>query len=249
VFDSFGTGGLRFHLFGFPVRVDPSFWIVAVLLGLGLQDPAAVAIWVAVVFVSILAHELGHAFMGRAFGIYGDIELYSMGGVTKWFASRAVLRPTQQIAISLAGPCTGLAIGAGVWAAFEARGWPDVYYWRLTIFELLWVNFGWGLLNLLPILPLDGGHVCQSAIHWIRGYRDDGLPLLISVVFGAAAGVAALLVGMFWGALLALWFTIGSGAALRQQGPLRLRDVPWALLAALVAGAGLLALMRFTGRI
>ena len=248
MFDSFGHGGWRFGLFGFPVRVDPSFWIVSVLLGLKSGDAGTVAIWVAVVFVSILAHELGHAAMGRALGLFGSIELYSMGGLTRWYAGRTA-RPRQDIAISLAGPLTGLALGAAVWGYVQLQGRPEPYYWRVAVVDLLWVNLGWALLNLLPISPLDGGHVTASAIHWIRGYRDDGLPLIVSVLFGVAAVVAAVLFHMFWAALLAVWFTLGSAAALRRYGRLRRQDLPGGAVAAAVAAAGLLALLHFTGRL
>ena len=68
---------LNFRLFGFPVRIHPLFWLGAVLLGgwtfdLGLEYAA---IWVAVVFVSILVHELGHAIAFRTFGVDSHIVL------------------------------------------------------------------------------------------------------------------------------------------------------------------------------
>ena len=75
---------LHFRLFGFPVRVHPFFWVVSLLLGMGGRDRpirSNVLIWVAVVFVSILVHELGHAFMQRYYGGHPWITLYGFGGL------------------------------------------------------------------------------------------------------------------------------------------------------------------------
>ncbi len=71
---------MRFRLAGFPVEIHPSFFILAVLLGLGAGDVRLILLWVAVVFVSILTHELGHAIVGRSYGLQPQIRLYSMGG-------------------------------------------------------------------------------------------------------------------------------------------------------------------------
>ena len=170
MFTQFGHGGWRFNLLGFPVRVDLTFWLLAIVTGLGLEDPWAIAIWVAVFFVSILAHELGHALMGRAFGFHSDIQLYSMGGLTSFYSGG--LAHWQDVLVSLAGPCTGLAIGGCVHAAILQWGWPEEYYPRLILYVLRSVNAVWALLNLLPILPLDGGQITESVIHWVRGYRN-----------------------------------------------------------------------------
>ena len=101
---------MRFRLAGFPVEIHLSFFILAVLLGLGAGDIRLVLLWVAVVLVSILAHELGHAIVGRSYGLQPQIRLYSMGSVTSWSSGRR-LTPGQSILVSVAGPAAGLAIG------------------------------------------------------------------------------------------------------------------------------------------
>ena len=77
---------LCFALFGIPVRVHPFFWLVALLLGLGgvnhYQDRAqALLIWIVVIFISILLHELGHAFAIRYYGWEPSVTLYALGGM------------------------------------------------------------------------------------------------------------------------------------------------------------------------
>ena len=74
----------RFRIFGIPVRVEPAFLVIMAFLGLQLaeEDWRLVLIWVAVAFVSILVHELGHALTLKAFGQESEIHLQGFGGVT-----------------------------------------------------------------------------------------------------------------------------------------------------------------------
>jgi len=72
---------LRFRLLGFDVQVHPLFWLMALLFGISWQAPLLILLWVVVVFVSILLHELGHALALRAFGHDAAIALYLGGGL------------------------------------------------------------------------------------------------------------------------------------------------------------------------
>lgn len=218
----------RFHLFGFPVQVDLSFFLIALILGLRRSDLTLLAIWVAVVFVSVLAHELGHAAMGKRYGMFPRIELYSGGGLTWWqnptYPPGVWHQPgypshTQKIAISLAGPITGFIIGGIVWWVRQLIT-PYMLPWHIRVLmsDLMWVNVGWGILNLLPVLPLDGGNVMRSAIHHSRGYDDDVLPLKISCVAGIIVAGAALFIGLVWGAVLFGWFAYINYQQLQHKG-------------------------------
>lgn len=150
---------LRFRLGRIPIEVDPLFWLMAVVMGSNLRGPAIV-LWVLVVFVSVMVHELGHAFASIAFGARARIKLHSMGGLT--FPDRKLKR-SHEILMTLAGPFAGFALAAiayGVRAQF-----PSVYMspngWMLLSL-LVSVNFWWGVINLLPVPTLDGGHVALA---------------------------------------------------------------------------------------
>src|SRR5262245_9258768 len=79
--------GFVMKIFGIPVSVKPTFFLVMALLGYNQrQEPAMLIAWVAVVFVSVLLHELGHALTAKAFGGVPAIELYGLGGLTRWSA-------------------------------------------------------------------------------------------------------------------------------------------------------------------
>ena len=81
------------------------FWVVSALFGSQLP-PKYVILWVAVVFVSILVHEFGHALTMRAFGSYPQVLLYSFGGLAMSMGQRRQ-SPGRQLLISLAGPAPG----------------------------------------------------------------------------------------------------------------------------------------------
>ena len=150
---------VRFKLLGVPVRIAPMFWLVCVLLG-GRPELAETAIWMVAVLVSVLVHELGHALVQRAFGGTPEIVLYALGG----YASAPGVRDSwwRQVLISLAGPLAGFALAGLVFAGVSATGGPQTRLGRIAVGDLLWINVWWGVLNLAPVWPLDGGRIARE---------------------------------------------------------------------------------------
>lgn len=182
---------LRLVAFRIPIRVHPSFWVAAAVLGWNADRFDLVFIWVMCVLVSIMVHELGHALMAEAFGWASHIVMYWGGGLA--FSERYTNRtPWREIAVSLAGPFAGfglfaLTVGVDFLIPADASRPP---YVRYIIHVLIYINLFWGLVNLLPVLPLDGGQVTQSLLAWLR-FRD---PVRIALQISAAiAGAAALI--------------------------------------------------------
>jgi Zn-dependent protease len=176
-----GAGGLRFPLFGFPVRIHISFLIVALLIGVSGPEPdfARAAVWVGVVLVSVLVHELGHAFAARLAGAEPTIDLYALGGLTAFAPPRPLSR-LQSVGISLAGPFAGFALGLLMLSCASAFGveHPSPFIRAgapigdVLIGAAIWVNLYWGFVNLVPILPLDGGNVLRSILPGNAETRD-----------------------------------------------------------------------------
>lgn len=188
---------LRFRLLGFPVRVSPWFWLVTVLFGLPLAQllgPAALLLWVACVFGSILLHELGHALLYRRYGAWAcQIVLHGFGGY-----ARSDHRPStagKRILVALAGPGVQLLLFGLLVGSELALGWARTNEWTLLLFDFLtWINLAWPILNLLPVFPLDGGQVARELFGLARVRQAEVKAFGLSVaVAGGLAAVSLLL--------------------------------------------------------
>ena len=207
------SGQIRFTLGWLPVQIHWSFFLVAALLGRS-RDLYVLLVWMGVVFASVLLHEMGHALVGRRFGMHPEIFLYAMGGLTSWRTGRRLTRG-QSILVSVAGPGAGLLLGAVVWGIMLID-MPELNpLGRMALGSLLWVNIMWSVLNLLPVLPLDGGNVMRSLVHILKGGVDDRLPRQISVAVAAAGAAPALLYGMTFAAIFAGYLAFTNYQALR----------------------------------
>jgi stage IV sporulation protein FB len=200
---------LCFSVFGIPVRVHPFFWLISMVMGMsggGNNEPAAVMIWVVAVFFSILIHELGHALVARAFGWPPRITLYGMGGMASY--SPTYHDTKRQIAISAAGPGAGFLFAGLVIGLLFARAYVAIKWGQgvneegvfgfsnprleMLISDLLWINIGWGVINLLPILPLDGGHIADEVLATLFPAQGHRYALVLSTFAGGAVAVLGL---------------------------------------------------------
>jgi len=172
---------IEFRLFRIPIRIHLWFWLMALWLWTLNSDEgwAGLLIWVAVVFQGILMHELGHALVGRAFGRQPRIELIALGGLT-WWEQREPMSPGRNLLVSAAGPAVGIFIGSLALVLMDAMRVPDPSLARYTFRSLIFVNLGWGLLNLLPVLPLDGGNIVASVMELLAPSRGRLLACYVS---------------------------------------------------------------------
>lgn len=210
---------LCFSVAGIPVRVHPLFWLIAIFLGSSSSSVAKLLGWIIAVFVSITIHEVGHALALRRFGQESQIVLYLGGGLTipesiAWGGRSAsvAISANQQIFISLAGPFAGFLFAAFLLvisiplggiilpgSVFGFIPFPYVLFpadWQiLTSFfiSLLWVNIFWGLFNLMPVYPLDGGSVLRHILIQTDPLNGVRTSLWASVITGAAVAIAGLL--------------------------------------------------------
>jgi Zn-dependent protease len=167
-------------------------------------------------FVSIVMHELGHAFVARRNGLtVAGIELWAFGGITRTTESPS---PGVEFRVSAAGPAVTLLVivacvvagrvVAGNSKFFEVavarRGvhaTPALVWlsWLATINALMLV------INLIPAFPLDGGRIARAAIWRVTGDRNRA-----TKATGRAGQVVALALGAagFW------LLSMGQGAAL-----------------------------------
>lgn len=180
---------IRFQIFGFPVVIHWFFWVNCALLGgaIGADSPQRMQMllgWLLVAFASVLIHELGHAFAMRHFGDRQvGILLYAFGGLargTRWLSRQ------EDVIISAAGPFTQLAAAVVMWWVLDAwkPGSPLVYY---TLRSFQHISIFWAVLNLLPIIPLDGGHISKALFGPMRQQMALKLSLVCAVIMALYA--------------------------------------------------------------
>lgn len=223
----FGKPITLFKLFGFAVRLDFSWFIVAILvvwsLAVGLfpalvQGLAASTYWAMGVagalglFASVILHEFGHSIVARRYGLpIKGITLFIFGGVAE--LEQEPQNAKTEFLVAIAGPIVSILITLvcfGLTSAGQAAGWPVAV---TAVFSYLAIiNTALVLFNSIPAFPLDGGRVLRSALwHWkgnlrwatrITSQLGSGFGLLL-IGFGIISIVFGNFIGGVW------WFLIG----------------------------------------
>jgi stage IV sporulation protein FB len=204
---------LNFRIFGIQVRVHPLFWLVTAILGPRPQDGVSkIALWIVVVFVSILIHEMGHVLMGKIFGSHGHIVLYGFGGLA--VGSSNLSRRWQRNLVYFAGPLAqflflAIVILAGLGYLFANKG-QVLESLSILFFQLLWVNLFWPFLNLLPVWPLDGGKISRETFEWLMPVQGTGISLIISMILAGALAIGAIWIRDMFLALFFAMFAVNN---------------------------------------
>jgi Zn-dependent protease len=199
-----GGRGLRLRVFGFPVHIDLSFVLIMGLIGWlsGANSPVRIVLWLVVAALAVLVHELGHAVVARTTGARPAIALTGFGGVTMYAPPQALSR-ARSLSIAVAGPFAGLAVGAILWAVRVTVA-ADVDPGGLVRAALsygLFTTIAWSVLNLLPVLPLDGGQAMRELLPGdpeVRARRAAMVSIAVLVpLFGLALYANQMFVAVF----------------------------------------------------
>ncbi|MFI0434822.1 MAG: M50 family metallopeptidase [Parachlamydiaceae bacterium] len=183
-----------------PVQIYPFFWILILLIGwINSLTVTGTLIWSIVILVSVLIHEYGHALTALFFGQEAEINLVGLGGVTKRDGPK--LSQWKEFLIVLNGPLAGFLLFAI--AYFLIDHVPErnkILVYALEV--MIEVNFFWTLLNLLPVLPLDGGNLLRILLEGMFGVQGLKVAFVISIVLAAVIGFYFFVIQqMFMGAL------------------------------------------------
>lgn len=209
---------------GIPIYLDMFFVLILMLFCYpyftsgDTQAMSAGVVIVAGLVLSVLLHELGHAFSARAFKIgMSHIELTALGGVAHFEKSlpQSVLIRT---IVLLAGPAVNLVLWYVLDAASIVAAAADRTMLFLALSALSTANLWLGLFNLLPAFPLDGGRTLDA---WLGG--PLGAALSTKVVASLGIAVAAYvgftsLPDNFWGMMLAFFIFQANWLALQSAG-------------------------------
>jgi Zn-dependent protease len=205
MFRSFRLG----RAFGIPLYLHPSFFLLPLLVLFMSRGEGAVRVALALavlfaIFGCVLLHELGHALTARLFGVATrDITLYPIGGVARLEGMGS--RPSQEVAIAVAGPAvnlviflllmpatfaalaTGLVGGEG--DPIGAGGSTPLGFAAHFLTMLCFGNLGLLLFNMIPAFPMDGGRVLRALLSLGMG-RLDATRIAAALGLVLAGGLA-----------------------------------------------------------
>src|SRR5215469_750789 len=119
-----------FRLFGTPVRVKFWFWLTLLILG-AERDLKGLLIWVAVCFVSILLHEMGHVLAFHYFHREAEVVLYGFGGLA--IPNGDVEGTFPKVMVAAAGPAAGFCLAGLTFVIAKLTGGHVVIYWHLLL--------------------------------------------------------------------------------------------------------------------
>ena len=198
-----------------PLFVDPSAVILLVYVLLFLGGPISTRlIALAVIVLSVVIHELGHAVIARwrkADGV--AIYVTGLGGLCTY---RASLQPKEQIMISIAGPIMNFVLALLGWLmlkfGFTAMSpeMLDTEFAELLfvfVLYLFYFNLFIGIFNSLPIYPMDGGKTLFAALHW-KGYSEFRCKRWTLITSFVAAGAGAMIYTLWTGEPIGTLLTI-----------------------------------------
>ena len=182
-----------------PVKVSPIFFLTAGIIGflnsMGSDHTFALTlIWVGVIFVSILVHEYGHALTSRYFGQQPRIQLVALGGLTIPNGKR--LRGWREFLVILNGPLFGFLLFL-VFLFILSTGVVTNPFFLYAVKIFVWVNLFWTIVNLLPVMPLDGGQLLRVILESIFGARGFKYAILTGVVLSIIGALIFFFIGYF----------------------------------------------------
>ncbi len=203
----------RWKLFtvrGHDVYLEPVFLVlVAIFVFMGMRSAAELPsrlLWIVILPVSILWHEFGHAIAIKKYGNGpSTIVLQGLGGVTI-NRRRASEPPKESLVISAAGPAFSfsLTLVFGLLAfLYPGEDLLDEFFTMMAF-----VNAFWGVFNLLPIAPLDGGHIVQHVLSFKMPKRKA----LLYSAYVSLVAIVVLLVPATFIFKLSVMFTVILGA-------------------------------------
>lgn len=210
---------LKFQIGSIPVTIHWSFFLLVLIGALG-GDLLYALVWALAVSVTLIVHEMAHALMAKYYGQLPAVTLYAMGGLTS-FGSLFRMTNQQNILMTAAGPFAGFTLAALLYGfAYFARlsGVMITGFAASLLSMLIYINLVWGVINLVPMLPLDGGQIMRHLWLWLKNPLDERTPLVISLVVGVIVIAICVYLRMTWLLLITLWITFQNFTRLRSFG-------------------------------
>ena len=195
-----------FRLLGFDVKVQSGFVMFMALIVFLYRD--AFGLWLAgSIAVLTLIHELGHAVAARRTGAQAEISLGFLAGYASYRPTRQLSR-AEQAWISFAGPAVHIATAVVVLLAMGVNPLePSSASSSPAAAAIWWAGPAIGALNLIPVLPLDGGNIVTYGLDRLVPGRARQYMLYFSIA-ATVAGAAVLIGTGYRGFVLFIGFLL-----------------------------------------
>lgn len=196
---------MNLRFLNIPIYIHPTFWIFLIFFTNFYQDPSIESlICGGVMIMSLLVHEYGHALTAVFFGASPTITLEGFGGRAQY--SGRGITPKQHFLITLNGPLLESSLIAISYYLLKSDVFAGHSYIQYFLYVTMRLNILWCLLNLIPVLPLDGGHLVRYLLE--RKFGDNGHRISLVIGLACVALVAPYLfyLGFFFFGTLLLIF-------------------------------------------
>lgn len=220
----FGRSVKLFKIFGFEIKADLSWMVLAFLIAWSLavgwfpefySHLSPFSYWgmgaagAVGFFLSIIVHELTHSLMARLYGVFiRSITLFVFGGVSQMEDDPPSYAADFWMAI--VGPLSNAVLSGLLFVTLE---WGRESGWSVAVTGVLaylaWLNLILALFNLAPAFPLDGGRILRSILWRLKA--DFEWATSVAVKVGAAFGGLLLIAGAFSRRQAACWAAFGGG--------------------------------------
>jgi Zn-dependent protease/CBS domain-containing protein len=213
---------------GTAIRIHVTFLLFLIWLGaIYYRQGGAEAAWqgtifVVLIFLCVLLHELGHVFAARRYGVKTrDVTLWPFGGIASM--EQMPEKPAEELVVALAGPAVNVVIAAVLLLWLGSRLDPE----NLTKIDdpavsmaakVAGANIILVLFNMIPAFPMDGGRVLRALLAiWMGNARATEVAAAIGQGFAVVFGI----VGIFYNPMLLIIavfiFLAASGEAAQAQ--------------------------------
>ena len=222
-----------FRLLGFDVQVQSGFVVFMGLIVFLYRD--AFGLWLAgAIAILTLVHELGHAIAARRTGAHAEISLGFLAGYASYRPSRELKR-REQAWISFAGPLVHIVTAVVVLLAMGVNPLDiDQVRESPASAAIFWAGPAIGAMNLIPVLPLDGGNIVTYGLDAIVPGRARRIMLYASIGVTVAAAAFLMLSGRRSFVLFIGFLLVTQMQMLSADKPAKPRSTVWDDAAALL---------------
>ena len=204
-----------FRFLNIPVQIHPTFWIFLLLFTNIYRNPSIESVILGVILIlSLLVHEYGHALTALYFGARPTITLEAFGGNAHY--NSFGITPKREFLITLNGPLLQSFLILFSYLFLKSGVFTDYFYIQYFLHVTMRLNILLCLLNLIPLAPLDGGHLLRYVLTRKFGARGTRLSILIGLACMIPLAPYLYSQGFFFFGTLLLIFGFQNFQTLRQ---------------------------------